>query len=410
MKSNTSTLVGPFTQLLSMSDLPERGPISDNQLQVITNAAIAIENGKIVAIGPYNELKGQYSNEHYIDSPAVALPGFIDSHTHLVFAGSRAADYALRVSGSSYLDIAKKGGGILDSVAKTRAASKDELTALTMLRCERLMQLGITTCEVKSGYGLSVDEEVKILQVIASLNELQPVSLIPTCLAAHTKPPEFENNNLYLAYLNEKLLPLIKKQNLCQRIDIFVDDTAFSVDEARKYLLEAQRLGFEICIHADQFKCGGSRLAAELKAVSADHLENSKIEDFKALVKANVAAIALPGASLGLGLPQPHARQMLDNGLCVAIASDWNPGSAPMGNLLSQAAILGAAEHLTITETLAGVTFRAARALKLNDRGILKVGQRADISIFPTNDYREILYYQGSMLPNVLYILGKRFL
>jgi imidazolonepropionase len=283
------------------------------------------------------------------------------------------------------------------------------LIDLTLERCKRLAKLGISTCEVKSGYGLSVEEEIKILEVIAAVNKLQPVSLIPTCLAAHTRPPEFTSNKDYLAYLSKDLLPRIKKKKLSERIDIFVDECAFSVEEAREYLLKAQKLGFALCLHADQFKRGGALLAAELKAVSADHLENSTVDDFIALAKADVTAIALPGASLGLGIPQPHARLMLDNGLALAIASDWNPGSAPMGNLLAQAAILGAAEHLTIAETLAGITIRAAKALQLNDRGCLAIGKRADIAIFPSNDYREILYHQGSLLPSDLYISSVRY-
>ncbi|MBA2727500.1 MAG: imidazolonepropionase [Parachlamydiaceae bacterium] len=404
MEPETPTLIGPFSQILTMENLPQKGPIFDSQLKVISNGAIAVNNGLITDIGEYDRLKCKFSKQHFIDKPAVALPGFIDSHTHLVFAGSRASDYALRVSGRSYLEIAKNGGGILDTVSKTRAATKDELIALTLQRCQRLIKLGISTCEVKSGYGLSVVEEIKILEVVAAVNRLQPVTLIPTCLAAHTRPLEFKNNSLYLSYIAEELLPILIKKKLCRRIDIFVDETAFNVTEARDYLLKARSLGFELCLHADQFRRGGAQLAAELKAVSADHLENSTVEDFKALAEANVVAIALPGAALGLGIPQPHARQMLDNGLSLAIASDWNPGSAPMGNLLVQAAILSAAEHLTIAETLAAITFRAANALQLTDRGCLAIGRRADIAIFPTNDYRDILYYQGSLLPSELYI------
>jgi imidazolonepropionase len=410
MTKETSTLIGPFTQLVTMAQLPEKGPIADNALQIIDNGAIAVTDGLISAVGKFDELKHNYSNIQKIDSPAVALPGFIDCHTHICFAGSRAGDYALRLTGMSYQEIAKRGGGILDTVKKTRAASSKELIELTCQRAKRLMQLGITTCEVKSGYGLSVAEELSHLKVIQSAAKLSSISLIPTCLAAHTRPPEFNDNKQYLQILLSDLLPEVKAQSLSNRIDIFIDDCAFSIEEAREYLTAARQMGFDICIHADQFHRGGAVLAAELNAVSADHLEQSIPQDFTLLAKANVVAVALPGASLGLGIPQPAARQMLDNGACLAIASDWNPGSAPMGNLLTAAALLGASQKLTMAETLAGITFRAAKALKLNDRGSIVIGNRADLSLFPCSDYREILYQQGSMLPSQVYIGGKKCL
>jgi len=402
MNPNSPTLIGPFTQLVTLSSLPNSGPISDNQLHIIPNAGIIVHKDNIIDIQSYNSLKHKHPNKHVIDFPAVALPGFVDCHTHICYAGSRASEYALRVSGKNYQDIAANGGGILNTVKSTREASKEKLIELTLQKTKKLLEHGITTCEVKSGYGLSILEEVKILEVIQTVSSLQKVHLIPTCLAAHVKPPEFASNKEYLDTLIKELFPLLKKNNLSNRIDIFVEQNAFSVEEARYYLQTAKQMGFSICLHADQFSRGGALLAAELGALSADHLEVSQPEDFAALAKANVIPVALPGASLGLGLPMPKARQMLDAGLALAIASDWNPGSAPMGNLLAEAAILGASQKLTMAETLAGITIRAARALELQDRGSLEIGKRADLVIFPCTDYREILYNQGSLMPYCL--------
>lgn len=399
-------LIGPFSQLLTMDHLPAKGPIVDQQLEVILNAGIVIEHSKIYEIDRFDLLQHKYHHFHKIEFPSVAIPGIIDAHTHICFAGSRAADYALRVSGESYLTLAEKGKGILETVAKTREASLDQLVAGLLDRTKKLLALGITTCEIKSGYGLAIEDEIKMLEAIKVSQKLQPVDLIPTCLAAHTLPPEFSSNEKYLGMISESLFPLLQQKKLTNRIDIFVDKTAFSVEEARRYLQKAKKLGFSLCLHADQFSRGGSRLAAELKALSADHLEQSLDADFTALKHADVIPILLPGASLGLGVPMPPARKMVDAGLPIVIASDWNPGSAPMGNLLLQAAVLGAFEKLTIAETFSAITQRAATALSLNDRGILRPGMRADMAIFPCSDYREIFYQQGGLTPKMVMVKG----
>lgn len=406
MPINEPFLIGPISKLLTMDNLPEKGCIADYQLKILIDVGIVIKDGIIDKIDTYALLKNYFPNKHIIDYPAVALPGFIDCHTHLCFAGSRAKDYALRLGGMNYRQIAANRGGILESVRKTRKASKQELVQLLLQRTKLMKEWGVTTCEVKSGYGLSVDSEVKILETIREASSLQPLELIPTCLAAHIKPPEFKSSKLYLDYLVAELFPILKQRNLTKRIDIFVDDSAFSVEEARSYLLSAKEQGFDIILHIDQFSRGDAVLAAELHAQSADHLEQSRSQDFEILAEADVHAVVLPGASLGLGIPFSSVRQMLDNGLSVAIASDWNPGSAPMGNLLVAASLLGMAEKLSMAETLAGLTVRAAKALGLNDRGCIKPGLRGDIIIFPCNDYREILYQQGLLKPKTVLIRG----
>jgi imidazolonepropionase len=270
----------------------------------------------------------------------------------------------------------------------------------------RHLQEGVTTCEVKSGYGLSVEAELKMLEAIKQVADNQAIDLITTCLAAHICPPEFADQKDYLNYILEHLLPEIQRLNLSKRVDIFVEETAFSEEYAKYYLLLAQEMGFSIAIHADQFSTGGSALAVEVGAVSADHLEASTEREMDSLAKSNTVAVVLPGASLGLGMAFAPARQLLDKGCCVAIATDWNPGSAPMGDLLMQAAVLGASQKLSTAEVFAGITYRAAAALELNDRGVLSPDYQANMIAFATNDYREILYQQGKLKPKFVWKRG----
>lgn len=399
---NKTTLIGPFWQLLPMTGLPLRGPLSDAALPVLEDGAVLCSEGRIVAIGEFEALrKGHNVREEnivHLTEPMVGLPGLIDAHTHICYAGSRAGDYSARLAGKTYLEIAQSGGGIWDTVQRTRRASFEELAIVTRKRAEWLLRQGVTTAEVKSGYALTVREELKMLRVIRSVDQALAIDLVPTCLAAHIKPKDFDGTSRdYLAHIAAHLLPEALRDELARRLDIFVEDTAFSVADAEWFLQRAKALGFSITVHADQFSTGGSQLAVELGAHSADHLEASGEEDIRRLAQSEVSAVVLPGASLGLGIPFAPARRLLDAGCSLAIASDWNPGSAPMGDLLTQAALLGAYEKLTMTETLAGITYRAAHALRLEDRGSLQPGRLADIVAFSTTDHREIFYQQGRL-------------
>lgn len=404
-----TTVFGPFHQVLTMDNIPSGGHLNDADLEIVTEAGIRVADGIIIGIGPYKEIKRKGDHLHSSSGTSIALPGYVDAHTHLCWAGSRAKDYALRLSGKTYQEIAASGGGILDTVRKTRAARKKELVEGLIGRLKILAQRGVTTCEVKSGYGLSVEDELKILEAIVEAASLQPVDLIPTCLAAHVRPPEYHSNSEYLNHISEKLLPLVRSKELAHRVDIFIEQGAFSPEEAKKYLLNAKSQGFSVCIHADQFTCGGSRVAAEVCALSADHLEVSGPDELFLLGKASVFPIVLPGACIGLGISYPPARKILDQKLPLVIASDWNPGSAPNGDLVTQAAIMGAAEKLSMAETLRAITSNAALALGLHDRGILKVGMRADFLIYEASSYQEILYHQGSMHPQETIIRGKKY-
>jgi imidazolonepropionase len=395
-------LIGPFKQILTLAGLPLKGAIADDKLQIIPNGGVLVEDGLIVEVGDFEVLRkaNREATIEEITGEQVLLPGFIDCHTHLCFAGDRSKDYALRIAGKTYLEIAKAGGGIWDSVTQTRQASQEELAALLTQRINRHLQDGITTIEVKSGYGLNTDDELKQLRAIQSVKKSNKADIVATCLAAHILPKDFTGPALaYLVYVLNDLLPKVKKEKLAKRVDIFIEESAFSTDDAIHYLHIAKQMGFDIAVHADQFTTGGSGVAASAGALSADHLEASGEKEIKLLAASETIAVALSGASIGLGMDFAPARKLLDAGASLAIASDWNPGSAPMGDLLMQASVLSAYEKLTTAEVFAGLTFRAAKALNLHDRGTLEKGKLADFQSYLCKDYREILYHQGKLKP-----------
>lgn len=402
-------LIGPFSQLISLADLPLKGALKNVQLDVLPRAGLLVSEGLILEAGDFDDLWRRYKYDdqwrrnqevivHEVMGDHVLLPGFTDAHTHLIFAGSRAGDYALRSAGLSYSQVAAAGGGIWNTVQATRAATDEELLKSLFRRLNCQLEGGITTTEVKTGYGLSAGQELRMLRLIKEAATASPLDLVPTCLAAHMIPVDFnEGAEAWLDHLGRELLPQISQQHLSERIDIFIEEGAFSVHQARKYLHRAAQMGFDVVVHADQFSCGGSALAVELHARSADHLEASRAGEIRNLGASATAAIVLPGASLGLGLPFAPARALLDAGASLVIASDWNPGSAPMGNLLMQASVMGAAQKLCAAEIYAALCFRAAAALGLYDRGRICPGQLADLQAFPVADHHEILYNQGML-------------
>ena len=403
-------LIGPISQLVTLRDLSLKGPINDSALHTISNAGIAIDNDTIVAVDTWDALLAAYPNAMIteLNGTYVAVPGYIDCHTHLCFGGNRARDFALRNAGVSYLEIAQSGGGIWDTVTQTRKCTEQELTQIVIKNANQQLQLGITTIEVKSGYGLSVEEEIKMLRAIRNGNKETAADLVATCLAAHLTPKDFSGTNEgYLNYLVTNLFPVLQSEKLTNRIDAFIETSAFSASEIAPYLQSAKELGFDITIHADQFTTSGSEIAVQYGALSADHLEASGDKEIELLAESKTIAVALPGASVGLGCAFAPARKILDKGGALAIASDWNPGSAPMGDLICQASILATFEKLTTAEVFAGITFRAAAALNLFDRGRLIAGNKADFVLYPSNDYRDILYYQGSFRPSKVWKSGK---
>ena len=405
-------LIGPLSQVITMTGIPLKGPVSDNQIQLIEDAGIFCEDGLVKSIDKYKKLLSELKDLDVqliqLEGNHICLPGFVDSHTHICFGGSRARDYAMRNAGKTYLEIAEEGGGIWDTVQQTRKATQKELVRGILKRARQHLKNGVTTIEVKSGYGLSVEEELKMLKAIKEADNHYPLDFISTCLAAHMLPRDFNGSSSeYLSEISNQLFPILKKDKLANRVDAFIEKGAFNEADITPYLTKAVEMGFDITIHADQFSVGGSAVAVKFNALSADHLEASTSYEIELLAKSNVIATALPGASLGLGCNFTPARKILDAGGSLAIASDHNPGSAPMGDLLTQAAILGTMEKLTNAEVLAGITFRAAAALKLANRGKLQQGYFADFSLFHTSDFNEVLYNQGSFKPCMVFKKGK---
>lgn len=395
-------LIGPFSQVVTLRGIPLKGAIKDEKLDVVYNGGVVVKDGCIKAVGEMGALYQLHRDVtvEEMKEPAVLLPGFVDCHTHMCFAGNRSNDYALRIAGKSYTDIQKAGGGIWQTVEATRATPEPDLLNLLIRRIQQHVAGGVTTIEVKSGYGLNTESELKMLRVIKMAGVLSETDIVSTCLAAHVKPKDFVGDDkTYLQHVIAHLLPVIKEKELSNRVDIFIEETAFCNNEASRFLIAANLLGFQSTVHADQFTPGSSLIAVSCGAHSADHLEASTDREIKAIAGSNTVAVVLPGASFGLGMPYAPARKLLDEGACVAIASDWNPGSAPQGDLLMQAAVMGASEKLNTTETFAALTVRAAHALRLKDRGIIDKGMKAQLQAYPTGDYRDILYYQGSMKP-----------
>jgi imidazolonepropionase len=402
-------LIGPITQILTLDQLSLKGAIKDEQLEPISQGGIVVEGKKILKTGIWKTLRQEFPQAELIQMEGnfVAMPGLVDCHTHICFGGSRARDFAMRNSGKSYLEIASAGGGIWDTVTQTRKLSQEELADITAIHAKRHLLEGVTTIEVKSGYGLSVEEELKMLRAIKLASSKTSADLVSTCLAAHMKPRDFEGTpSEYLKQISEELFPVLKNENLTNRIDAFVEKSAFSPEEIIPFFLKAKEFGFDLTVHADQFTTGGSQAAVQVGALSADHLEASGEKEIEYLAKSNTIAVALPGASLGLGCAFTPARKILDQGGALAIASDWNPGSAPMGDLLAQASVLATFEKLSTAEVFSGLTFRSAAALGLNDRGKLIPGSIADFILFPTSDFREILYHQGKLKPEMVWKNG----
>lgn len=404
-------LAGPFRELVTMQALPLKGALKDSALRVIRNGGILWNDGRIEAVGDFEMLAarpGVILIEQAVKG--VVLPGFTDLHTHIAFGGSRAADFALRNGGSAYLEIAESGGGIWSTVKATRALSEDALAKQTAQRANALLQQGVTTIEVKSGYGLSIAEELKCLRAIAKARRMTKADLVATCLAAHMLPADFNGSaEAYLKLMVNELLPVIKDEQLAHRVDAFIEKSAFSATQILPYFKQAKAMGFDITVHADQFTTSGTAVAVAVGASSADHLEHSTGKEIALLAHSNVAAVALPGASLGLGCPFAPARKLLDAGCSLAIATDWNPGSAPMGNLMLQASVLASFEKLTNAELLAGITCRAAAALGFTDRGVLAPGYRADFVVYDAVSYQEIPYHQGSLQPVQVWKNGRVF-
>jgi imidazolonepropionase len=365
----------------------------------IQNAAIAVKDGKIAWLGKRLDLPEQpdvlAKNIVEMNGEWVT-PGLIDCHTHLVFGGQRADEFSRKLQGESYESILASGGGILSTVKSTREASFDDLLSAGMERIKQMMFYGVTTLEIKSGYGLDLESEIKILRVIKRLGELLPVTIKATCLAAHVVPPEYrERRTEYLAWIIETLLPQIQEERLVDAVDVFCEKIAFSVEETEKLLKAVHAMGLPIKIHAEQLSSfGATKLATRYKALSADHLEYATETDVLALKASGTVAVLLPGAFYFLRETQKPPLELLrNNQVPVALATDFNPGTSPMHSLLTIMNLACVLWRFTPEEALRSVTLNAAKALGLDSEvGSLEIGKNADFAFWSIDTLAELAY------------------
>lgn len=381
--------------------------IQDNDLGVVKNAALVVEQGRVVWAGLETRCPKQLKIKKSVDCQKLNIfPGFIDCHTHMIFAGDRRHEFELRNKGMSYQEIAQQGGGILSTVKATRRASLDQLIDLGQQRVSRHLQQGVTTIEIKSGYGLDAKTEIKMLQAAQSL---KGPHIVTTFLGAHALPKTYQNEAAYLARLEKDLLT-IKKLGLSQRVDIFVEKGYFSTKAARSYLSKAKALGFDITIHAEQMsRSGGALLAVEMGARSADHLICSNDSDKDKMAQAkDFTSVLLPNADLYLKCPYPDARGFLDRGGRVALATDYNPGSSPTQSLALVGLLARLEMKMSLSEVFVALTLGGSYALGLeNDRGALLPGMSADFFMSPMT-CKDFFYDLSSHQVQNLFVKGKQ--
>ena len=393
------------SQLLTLRGRGPRRGDSLSNLGLIKDGALLARDGLIAAVGKRAEVEAlpeARAAEKLDLGGRVALPGFVDSHTHLVHAASRAEEYELKIAGANYEEIARKGGGILNSVKKLRAATAQDLKKRALAALEKFAAYGTTTVEAKSGYGLDIASELKILRLHQQLAKEQPIELVSTFLGAHVVPAEFRTKpsgaEKYSALLTQKLMPEVAQEKLAEFCDVFCDRGAFTRKQSQFILESGKKLGLAPRLHGEQLtRTGAAQLAVELGAASCDHLEQVNRSDIRALGKSNTVATLLPGCDFHLGLKRyAPARALIEAGAIVALATDYNPGTSPT---LSMAMILSLACNqlrMTPAEAIAAATINGAYALRREKSiGSLEVGKQADVAIFEVADYREIPYYFG---------------
>jgi imidazolonepropionase len=411
-------LIHSASQLLTLAGGPQRGT-DLGRLGIIPDGAVLLRGGQIAALGTTRELRAAYPDEPPLDAAGkVVLPGFVDPHTHLIFAGDRAAEFELRLEGKTYLEILAAGGGILSTVRASRRASPAELAAQARARAEVMLRHGTTSAEAKTGYGLETESELNQLAAVLLLDEQGPLELAPTFLGAHAVPPEFQNDAPgYTELVCREMLPEVRRWwqiNAAGRplpfVDVFCETGAFSLAQSRLILMAARELDFPLKIHADEFdNLGGAALAAELGAVSADHLVKTSAADIAALAHSNTVAVALPCTPFGLA--EAHytpAREILRAGGLLAIASDLNPGTAWCESMQFVIALACRYLRLTPAQAIAAATINAAAAINRANRiGSLELGKQADLIVLSVDDYRQLGYRFGTNLVETVIKKGR---
>ncbi|MEP6823049.1 MAG: imidazolonepropionase [Chthoniobacterales bacterium] len=383
------------------------------EVAIIPDGGMVIRDGLILSYGPTNEIERQLeSGTEIVDAAGrVVLPGFVDAHAHPVFGGNRVDEFEMRARGASYEEIATAGGGIRSTVRKTRAATAGELKAQALKHARWFLQCGTTTVEAKSGYGLSLAEELKILRAIRDLGAETPVEFVPTFLGAHAFPEEYANDrDGYADLVVNEMLPAVTAERLAEYCDIFCERGYFDLEMARRILSAAQKLGLGLRMHVDQLtNSGGAHLAAELSAATADHLEQTEDGGIAALQRAKVQPVLLPGSVYALGKTRyPRARAMINAGLAIVLATDFNPGSSPTPSMPMILSLAATQMKMTPAEGVTAATINAAYSLGRGDKiGSLEPGKRANFAIFDCQDYRELAYFFGMPQTHSVYIGGE---
>ncbi len=395
-------LIYNASQVITIRDIKNGPRLRDEMLDlgVIENGALAIEGEKIVEVGKSDELLKKYRDalEKVDASNCVVLPGFVDAHTHLPFVGTREEEFLLRLRGAEYIEILKAGGGILNTVKKVREATEEELLEATRVNARKLLESGITTAEAKSGYGLTLEDEIKQLEVLRKLNDEGPVEIVSTFLGAHAIPEEYKNDRKgYIKYVKDVMLPEVVGRKLASYCDVFCDEGVFSIEESEEILLKAKELGLGLRLHVDEIApLGGAELAAKLGAKTADHLLRVSDRGIKMMAEKGVFAVLLPGTSFSLRKPFAPARKMIDAGVPVALGTDFNPGSCYCSSMemTLQLAVLGMG--MLPEEAIVASTLNSAYSLDLGDRvGSLDPGKQADIVIMSVPKYAFLFYEFG---------------
>jgi len=381
------------------------------ELAIIRDGGMLIRDGKIDSVGPSNEIEKKSRGAEIVDAGGrVVLLGFVDAHTHLVFAGNRLDDFERRARGESYEQISKAGGGIWSTVQKTRAASEHDLLAQAKKRADWFLRCGTTTIEAKSGYGLTLEDELKILRVMRSVNQQSSLEIVPTFLGAHAVPRGM-NVDEYIELVIDQMLRRIARERLAEFCDVFCERGYFDIKQSRRILTAAKKLGLKLRIHLDQLSnLGGAKLAAELKATTADHLEKTDGHGIAALKSAGVQPVLLPGSAYALGSSDyPRAREMIEAGLAVVIATDFNPGSSPTASMPMVLSLACTQMKMSPAEAITAATINAAYSLNRGNRiGSLEPGKLANFSIFDCEDFREIAYWFGLPQLHSVYVKGNR--
>jgi len=404
--SSNFILYENIRQLLTMKGVAEKKgrQVTESDLGIVENAAMVVdgESNRIEWVGPQKQLPAEYESvdTRFSGDNAVWLPELVECHTHLVFAGTRHHDYALRCQGKTYQEVAAEGGGILSTLKHTRSASFSELVDGAQAELDRFQKYGVGVIEVKSGYGLSLESELNILKCIHILGESGAVRVVPTFLPAHAVPPEFKGRTQdYVDVICREWIPEIAKTGLAVFFDAFVEVGYFDVTQTRKMCEVAKEFGFEIKLHTDQFNdIGATELAIEMGATSCDHLDHISPQNIKRIAESETVAVLLPGASLFTGTPYPPARHIIDAGGRVALSTDYNPGTCPSRNLPLMTTLACSQMKMTIPEAIAAVTYNAAAALKLEGEfGVIEAGRQFRVCTLKADSYEALPYAFGEL-------------